>query len=273
MGVGSCPDRRPRGARGGRSRRRCGRRRRRSRPSGPGRSTSACARCSGWTTGHRWLGYLEQHGTPVQVREFLMHRSIYQLREADPHSFGDPADRRRGEGGAGGDPGRRVRRRRPVVDARACCSPRSMRALGLDDTFGAYLDRLPGTTLAWCNLMSLFGLHRRLRGALVGHLAAFEMTSCIPNRRYGDAPAAPGVRRGRHRVLRRARRGRRRPRGRGRERPRRIARRGGARPGGRRPVRRAGAARDGGVASRASLLGAGRRGGRRSRGVRCPTAA
>jgi hypothetical protein len=41
--------------------------------------------------------------------------------------------------------------------------------------------------LAWVNLMSLFGLHRRLRGALVGHLAAFEMTSCIPNRRYGDA--------------------------------------------------------------------------------------
>ena len=33
--------------------------------------------------------------------------------------------------------------------------------------------------------MSLFGLHRRLRGAIVGHLAAFEMTSAIPNRRYG----------------------------------------------------------------------------------------
>ncbi len=45
---------------------------------------------------------------------------------------------------------------------------------------------LPGSTLATTNLMSLFGMHRRLRGALVGHLAAFEMTSCIPNRRYGD---------------------------------------------------------------------------------------
>jgi hypothetical protein len=38
--------------------------------------------------------------------------------------------------------------------------------------------------------MSLLGLHRRLRGALVGHLALFEMTSSIPNRRY-----ATGLRR------------------------------------------------------------------------------
>jgi hypothetical protein len=36
------------------------------------------------------------------------------------------------------------------------------------------------------NLMSLCGLHRRLRGAIVGHLAAFEMTSSLPNRRYGN---------------------------------------------------------------------------------------
>jgi hypothetical protein len=35
------------------------------------------------------------------------------------------------------------------------------------------------------NVISFFGLHRRLRGALVGHLAAFEMTSSLPNRAYG----------------------------------------------------------------------------------------
>jgi hypothetical protein len=40
-------------------------------------------------------------------------------------------------------------------------------------------------TLATVNLMSLLGLHRRRRGAIVGHLALFEMTSSIPNRRYG----------------------------------------------------------------------------------------
>ena len=31
--------------------------------------------------------------------------------------------------------------------------------------------------------MTLLGLHRRLRGACVGHLAAFEATSSLPSRR------------------------------------------------------------------------------------------
>jgi hypothetical protein len=61
-----------------------------------------------------------------------------------------------------------------------------MRALGLDATYGAYLDLIPAVTLATVNQMSLFGLHRRWRGAIVGHLALFEMTSSIPNRRYAD---------------------------------------------------------------------------------------
>jgi hypothetical protein len=64
---------------------------------------------------------------------------------------------------------------------------RTMASLGLDPTYGAYLERLPAVTLATVNLMSGFGLHRRRRGAIVGHLAAFEMTSSIPNRRYGNA--------------------------------------------------------------------------------------
>jgi hypothetical protein len=61
-----------------------------------------------------------------------------------------------------------------------------MEALGLDSSYGAYLERVPGVTLATVNLMSLLGLHRRLRGAIVGHLALFEMSSSVPNRRYGD---------------------------------------------------------------------------------------
>jgi hypothetical protein len=63
---------------------------------------------------------------------------------------------------------------------------RAMDALGLDSRYGAYVDHLPAVTLATVNLMSLFGLHRRLRGAIVGHLALFEMTSSIPNRRYAN---------------------------------------------------------------------------------------
>jgi heme oxygenase-like protein len=63
----------------------------------------------------------------------------------------------------------------------------TMGALGLDPTYGAYVDRLPAVTLATVNVLSGFGLQRRRRGALVGHLAAFEMTSSVPNRRYGNA--------------------------------------------------------------------------------------
>ena len=68
-----------------------------------------------------------------------------------------------------------------------------MAALGLDATYGAYLDHIPGVTLATVNLMSLLGLHRRWRGAIVGHLALFEMTSSVPNRRYARR-AAPARR-------------------------------------------------------------------------------
>src|SRR4029453_1740211 len=62
----------------------------------------------------------------------------------------------------------------------------AMDALRLDNRYGAYVDQLPGVPLATVNLMSMFGLHRRLLGAIVGHLALFEMTSSLPNRRYAN---------------------------------------------------------------------------------------
>jgi hypothetical protein len=133
--------------------------------------------------------YLETQGTVEQFREFLVHRSAYQLKEADPHSWaiarlsGPPkaalVEIQADEYG-GGDPDR----------VHATLFAQTMAAAGLDNTYGAYLDRLPGVTLATVNLMSLFGLHRRNRGKIVGHLALFEMTSSIPNRRY-----ATGLRR------------------------------------------------------------------------------
>jgi len=64
---------------------------------------------------------------------------------------------------------------------------KTMRALGLDDRENAYLPHAPGVTLATVNLMSATGLRRSRRGAIVGHLAMFEMTSALPNRRYGNA--------------------------------------------------------------------------------------
>jgi hypothetical protein len=60
----------------------------------------------------------------------------------------------------------------------------TLEGAGLDNSYGAYLELIPGFTLATVNLMSLCGLHRRRRGAIVGHLALFEMTSAVPNRRY-----------------------------------------------------------------------------------------
>jgi hypothetical protein len=130
--------------------------------------------------------HLERDGTLEQVLEFVVHRSAYQLKEADPHSWAIPrlsgppkaalVEVQADEYG-GGRPDR--------VHAELFAV--TMEELGLDRTYGAYLDRLPGVTLATVNLMSLLGLHRRWRGAIAGHLAAFEMTSSIPNGRYGNA--------------------------------------------------------------------------------------
>ena len=120
-----------------------------------------------------------------QLREFLTHRSVYQLKEADPHTWAIPrldgapkaalVEVQSDEYG-GGRPER----------MHAALFARTMRALDLDDTYGAYVDAVPAITLAWVNVMSLFGLHRRWRGAICGHLAALEMTSSLPNRRYGN---------------------------------------------------------------------------------------
>lgn len=130
--------------------------------------------------------YLAEEGSIDELRELLIHRSIYQRKEADAHTFGIP--RLRGaaksamvmiqadEYGAG-RPGR----------THAELFATTMERLDLDPTPGAYIDSVPGVTLATDNLASMFGLHRALRGALVGHLAIFEMTSVTPMGRYAVA--------------------------------------------------------------------------------------
>jgi hypothetical protein len=129
--------------------------------------------------------YVRGRATLEQVREFMIHRSAYQLKEADPHSWAIPRL-------AGAPKAALIEiqldeygRGRPDF-MHAELFAKAMRAVGLDATYGAYLDQTPGVTLATVNLMSLFGLHRRWRGAIVGHLALFEMTSSIPNRRYAE---------------------------------------------------------------------------------------
>jgi hypothetical protein len=130
--------------------------------------------------------HLAGRGTLEEFVEFVVHRSAYHLKEADPFSWALPRIDGRAKAALveiqadeyGGGAAERMHSE---------LFRRTMEALGLDGSYGAYLDHIPGATLATVNLMSLFGLHRRHRGAAVGHLAVTEMTSTEPNRRYGNA--------------------------------------------------------------------------------------
>lgn len=126
--------------------------------------------------------FVQQRADADQVRELLRHRSLYHLQEFDPTAWVVP--------------------RLPVVPKAALMElafdeygvgdpnrlhshlfARGLAASGLSTTPGHYVDDAPLETLEQNNAMSLFGLHRRLRGAALGHLAAFEATSSSPSRR------------------------------------------------------------------------------------------
>jgi len=126
--------------------------------------------------------YLRREATLDQVLEYLRERSVQQLKESDPQSFVLPritgaakvalAELQYDEFGAG-DPTRL--HQQLYAD--------SLQAAGLDPTYGAYLDEISSISLASANLMSLLCLNRRLRGAALGHFAAFEASSSVPSRR------------------------------------------------------------------------------------------
>jgi Iron-containing redox enzyme len=129
--------------------------------------------------------YLRDHATTEQAREYLVNRSAYQLKESDPHAWTVPRLTGKAkvalmevlfdEFGSG-----------RVDQVHALLYAEAMDALGLDSRYGAYLDVIPGRTLGPVNLMSLFGLHRRLRAASAGHLAISEMTSSLANKHVAD---------------------------------------------------------------------------------------
>jgi hypothetical protein len=140
--------------------------------------------------------FLLRNGERWQLQEYVAHRSLYHLKEADPQAWVIP----RLDGPAksafvlvehdeyGAGHGERMHARL-FADM--------MVALDLDPTYGRYLDVAPAETLATVNAMSLFGLHRSLRGALVGQFASVEICSppgaarlCRAVRRLnGDDPA------------------------------------------------------------------------------------
>lgn len=124
-------------------------------------------------------GFLHRRATREQFRDYLGERAVYHLRESDPQSFVLPriggaakvalAELQYDEYGAG-----RPDRLHQELFARA------LRSLDMSTDLAPYVTRAAGTTLASVNLMSLFALNRRLRGAAMGHLAAFEATSSLP---------------------------------------------------------------------------------------------
>lgn len=123
--------------------------------------------------------FLQERGTADQFREMAMHRSIYQLKEADPHTWTIPRLAGHPKAAAveiqADEYGDGVAR-----DMHQNLFGLTMTELGLDPSYHAYLSAVPGWTLAGVNVVSLFGLHRRWLGAAVGHLAMFEMTSVEP---------------------------------------------------------------------------------------------
>ncbi len=130
--------------------------------------------------------YLRDSATWSQMREFFAHRSIYHLKEADPHAWVIP--RLEGKVKAalvavefdeyGGG---RAERMHSALFANL------LRAAEMDSHYLAYLDRVPSEALATVNLMSMCGLRRSLRGALVGVLAASEITTAPSARRTVQA--------------------------------------------------------------------------------------
>lgn len=129
--------------------------------------------------------FIRQHATREQALELLQHRSIYHLKESDPVAWLIPRllvpvkaalmELQYDEYGCG-DPNR----------LHSGLFARGMADSGLSSTYGAYVDDAPVEILAQNNAMSLFGLHRRLRGAALGHLAAFEATSSLPSRKMAQ---------------------------------------------------------------------------------------
>lgn len=133
--------------------------------------------------------HLHDSGSWAQMREYFVHRSIYQLKEADPYVWAIP--RLQGQAKAslvavefdefGAGHGSRVH---------SGLYADLMEAADLDAGYLAYLEAVPAQTLAVANLATLFGLHRSLRGALIGHFAVTEASTGPAAKRLVDALTA-----------------------------------------------------------------------------------
>lgn len=126
--------------------------------------------------------FMHRKASAGQLVDYLRERSVQQLKESDAQSFVLPrldgpakvalAELQYDEYGGG-----RADRLHATLYGDA------LQAAGLDRTYGAYIDVVSALSLASTNMVSMFGLNRRLRGAAMGHLAAFEASSSVPCRK------------------------------------------------------------------------------------------
>jgi hypothetical protein len=136
--------------------------------------------------------FLSTKGELWQLREYAAQRSVYHLKEADPHAWVLPRLHGRAKAAMaavefdeyGGGRADRVH---------AGLFARLMTDLDLDPAYGRYAGSTSAAALATVNLMSLLGLHRSLRGALVGHFATVEVTSSPASRRLAKAMRRAGA--------------------------------------------------------------------------------
>ncbi|MGW2859114.1 iron-containing redox enzyme family protein [Streptomyces sp. NPDC001205] len=136
--------------------------------------------------------HLQDEGELWQLREYAAQRSLYHLKEADPHAWVLPRLWGRAKAGMAAVEfdeygGGRTER----VHARLFAD--LMADLGLNTEYGHYLEAASAQMLATVNLMSLLGLRRSLRGALVGHFATLEVTSSPASRRLALAMKRAGA--------------------------------------------------------------------------------
>jgi hypothetical protein len=132
--------------------------------------------------GPRLSAYLRREATEEQMVDFLRERSVQQLKESDPQAFLVPRlpgaakvalmEVQYDEFGAGRADGLHQH-----------LYARTLAAVGLDPTYGAYVHDVSAISLAAANMMSLFSFNRRLVAAGVGHFAVLEATSSVPSRR------------------------------------------------------------------------------------------
>lgn len=126
--------------------------------------------------------FVQREADHGQVLDLLRWRSVYHLKEADPTTWVVPRlptaakaalmEIQFDEYGTG-DPNK----------LHANLFAHGLEAVGLRSEYGAYVDETPWEFLEQNNTLSMLGLHRRLRGAALGHFAAFEATSSLPSRR------------------------------------------------------------------------------------------